>query len=84
LQLSLESDPILINSHSGRDYFTLEEQLKVIETAENFSVKNNIRVAHETHRSRIGFGPVNSRYLFKLSLAMQITADFYFSEKDGS
>jgi len=76
LHLSLERNPILINSHSGRDYFTLEEQLKVIETAENFSVKNNIRVAHETHRGRIGFGPVNSRDLFKLSPAMQITADF--------
>ena len=76
LQLSLESDPILINSHSGRDYFTLEEQLKVIDTAENFSIKNNIRIPHETHRGRIGFGPVNSRDLFKLRPAMRITADF--------
>lgn len=75
LNLSLESNPILINSHSGRDYFTLEEQLQVIDTAENFAVKNNIRIAHETHRGRIGFGPVNSRELFRRRPNMKITAD---------
>ena len=75
LELSLESNPILINSHSGRDYFTLEQQLKVIDVAENFVRKNNIRIAHETHRGRVGFGPVNSRELFKLRPNMKITAD---------
>ena len=76
LQLSLECNPICINSHSGRDYFTLDEQLKVIDTAQNFSVKNNITVAHETHRGRIGYSPVNSRDLFKLRPELKITADF--------
>ncbi len=76
LNLSLESGPVLINSHSGRDFFSVEQQLRVIDTAENFSVKNNIRVAHETHRGRIGFSPVNSRELFRLRPNMKITADF--------
>ena len=76
LNLSLESNPILINSHSGKDCFTLDEQLRVIDTAENFAVKKNIRVAHETHRGRIGFGPVNSRELFGIRPKMKITADF--------
>lgn len=76
LKLSLESNPILINSHSGRDYFTIAEQLQVIDIAENFEVKNNIRVVHETHRGRIGFGPVNARELFSLRPKMKITADF--------
>ena len=75
LNLSMETNPILINSHSGRDYFTLKEQLQVIDTAENFALKNNIRIAHETHRGRIGFGPVNSRELFSLRPNMKITAD---------
>lgn len=76
LNLSLESNPILINSHSGKDSFTLDEQLRVIDTAENFAIKKNIRVAHETHRGRIGFGPVNSRELFGFRPKMKITADF--------
>lgn len=75
LNMSMECGPILINSHSGRDYFTLEEQLRVIDVAENFSVKNNIRIAHETHRGRIGFSPGNAKELFKLRPDMKITAD---------
>lgn len=76
LELSLESNPVLINSHSGRDYFTLEQQLRVIDIAENFAVKNDIRIAHETHRGRIGYSPVNSGELFRLRPKMKITADF--------
>lgn len=76
LALSLECNPLLINSHSGRDYFTLDQQLNVIDTIEEFSVKNNITIAHETHRGRIGFSPYNAMDLFKLRLEMKITADF--------
>ena len=76
LNLSLESNPVLINSHSGRDYFTLEQQVKVLEVAERFSEKNKIRIAHETHRGRIGFSPMNAMDLFKAIPKMKITADF--------
>ena len=76
LNLSQESNPILINSHSGRDYFTQEQQLQVIDVAENFSVNKGIRVAHETHRGRMGYGPMNSVELFRLRPNMKITADF--------
>ncbi len=75
LNMAMECEPILINSHSGRDYFTLDEQLQVIDVAENFSVKNNTRIAHETHRGRIGFSPGNANELFKQRPAMKITAD---------
>lgn len=76
LNLSMECNPILINSHTGRDYFTRDEQLKVIDIAQEFSVKNNIRIAHETHRGRIGFSPYNAMDLFALRPDMKITADF--------
>lgn len=76
LNLSLESNPILINSHSGRDYFTIDEQLRVIDTAEEFSEKHNIRVVHETHRGRLGYSPMNSLDLFRKRPNMKITADF--------
>ncbi len=72
----LECNPLLINSHSGRDYFSSEEQLRVIDTIEEFSVKNNIIVAHETHRGRIGYSPYQAMELFKLRPSMKITADF--------
>ena len=76
LNLSMECYPILINSHTGRDYFTTDEQLKVIDTAQEFSIKKNIRIAHETHRGRVGFSPYNAMDLFALRPDMKITADF--------
>ena len=76
LNLSMECNPLLINSHSGRDYFSLDDQLKVIDTVEEFSVKHSIVVAHETHRGRIGYSPYNAMELFKQRPDMKITADF--------
>lgn len=76
LNLSMECNPLLINSHSGRDYFSFDEQLQVIDTVEEFSIKNNITMAHETHRGRIGYSPYNAMDLFKQRPSMKITADF--------
>ena len=76
LSLSMECDPLLINSHSGKDYFSFDDQLKVIDTVEEFSMKHNIVVTHETHRGHIGYSPYNAMELFKQRPAMKITADF--------
>lgn len=76
LSISLECAPLLINSHSGRDYFTKDQQLKVIDVVEEFAVKNNVTIAHETHRGRIGFSPYNAIELFRERPGMTITADF--------
>ena len=76
LNLSMECEPILINSHSGRDYFSINDQLRVLDIASEFSVKNNIRVVHETHRGRLGYSPYNAKELFELRPGMKITADF--------
>jgi len=75
LNLCMECNPILINSHSGRDYFTIDEQLRVIDVATEFSIKHNITVAHETHRGRLGFSPYNAKELFTQRPGMKITAD---------
>lgn len=53
LNIALECEPLLINSHSGADYFSIDEQLAVLDVAENFAAKNNIIVAHETHRGLV-------------------------------
>jgi len=75
LNLCMECGPVMINSHSGRDYFDMNEQLKVIDTAAEFSIKNNIRVAHETHRGRLNYSPYNAKQLFDLRPEMKVTAD---------
>jgi hypothetical protein len=66
---------LFINSHTGRDYFTLDEQLQVLDIAFNFSAKNGIAVYHETHRGRMFFSPGNAAALFHSRPDVKITAD---------
>lgn len=75
LYLSAETNPLLINSHSGRDYLSLDDHCLIIDAAENFSVKNNIQVIHETHRGRMLYSPQQAQQIFSLRPDVKITAD---------
>jgi sugar phosphate isomerase/epimerase len=50
-----ELNPLFINSHTGRDYFSFDDNSRIIDAAMNFSAKNGIRILHETHRGRFSF-----------------------------
>ncbi|MDN5287991.1 MAG: Xylose isomerase domain protein barrel [Mucilaginibacter sp.] len=71
-----EPRPLLINSHTGRDYFSLQQNLELVDAAQEFSEKTGINVAHETHRGRVGYSPQMISTLFEMRSAFQITADF--------
>ncbi|WP_111683628.1 sugar phosphate isomerase/epimerase [Winogradskyella tangerina] len=59
-------EPDFINSHTGRDYFTFEENCQIIEVIENFSARRNIPVFHEIHRGRFTFHSLTTlKYLEK-------------------
>ncbi|TCD03152.1 sugar phosphate isomerase/epimerase [Pedobacter psychroterrae] len=68
--------PNLINSHTGRDYFTTTQFLDLIYVAEDFSAKSGITVLHETHRGRMGYCPQMIAELFEKNSNFLITADF--------
>jgi sugar phosphate isomerase/epimerase len=76
LNICAEPNPILINSHTGKDYFTLEQNLQLIDIAQEFSEKSGITVLHETHRGRVGYSPQMTAEIFKMRKNFFITADF--------
>lgn len=76
LHICAELQPLLINSHTGKDYFSLEQNLQLIDIAQAFSEKTGITVAHETHRGRVGYSPQMLNELFALRESFLITADF--------
>jgi hypothetical protein len=76
LRACAEPCPILINSHTGRDYFTLEQNLELIDIAQNFSQKTGIVITHETHRGRVGYSPQMMAEIFAARKDLLITADF--------
>ena len=71
-----EESPLLINSHTGMDFFSFEQNSELIELA--FAVENEtgIVITHETNRSRFSFAAhVSARYLKAYPL-LKLTSDF--------
>lgn len=42
--------PLFINSQTGKDYYTLEQNLQLFDIAREISDKYQVAVMHETHR----------------------------------
>lgn len=56
--------PLYINCHSGKDYFSFEENIRLIEHTNGLAKRTGILICHETHRSRMLFAaPVAKKYL---------------------
>ncbi len=58
--------PLYINCHSGRDYFSMEENETFIAHTTELAKQTGIKICHETHRSRMLFAaPVAKNYIQK-------------------
>jgi sugar phosphate isomerase/epimerase len=69
-------NPILINSHSGRDAMAFDEQRAFFEKALAVEHKLGIPVGHETHRGRAMFTPWTTGALLREFPQLKLTADF--------
>ena len=69
-------DPLLINSHTGKDYFTFEENCQVLDYINSLSKKHKVDIIHETHRGRFLFSTFTARDYFTKYPDLRITADF--------
>ena len=75
LKACAEPGPLLINSHTGRDYFSLEHNIELLDLAAEFSAKTGILVCHESHRGRLGYSPQHMAELLNRRPETKITAD---------
>lgn len=67
--------PLYINCHSGKDYFSFEQNRQLIDYTMEMSAKSGITICHETHRSRMLFAaPVAKRFL-EIIPGLRITMD---------
>ena len=67
--------PLYINCHSGKDYFSYEENKNFIDHTTQLTKKTGVPIYHETHRSRILFAaPVARQYIQKIP-ELRITFD---------
>jgi sugar phosphate isomerase/epimerase len=67
--------PLYINCHSGRDYFSYDQNKTFIDHTIQLAKKTGVIICHETHRSRILFAaPVGRQYIDKIP-DLRITFD---------
>lgn len=67
--------PVYINCHSGRDYFTYEQNQAFITYTTEASVKSGIPVYHETHRGRMLFAAHITRNFLERNPDLRLTLD---------
>jgi len=85
---ALTFNPVLINSHTGRDIFSFKDNVKIFEHALSLEQKHGIRITHETHRFRPTFSTLGTELLIKhlpdLSLNLDISHWMVVHESDLS
>lgn len=61
------SKPLFINSQTGKDFFTYEQNTGLIQIAEEVSRESGIKIIHETHRGKFSFAVhITSQFLKNL------------------
>lgn len=67
--------PEFINAQTGKDYFSFDQNKRMIEVATKFTKETGIHVVHETHRGKALFAaPVAGQYLKQIP-EMRLTLD---------
>lgn len=68
--------PDFINSHTGKDYFSFDDNCRIIEAAENIASRSGIPILHETHRGRFTFHAASLVPYFEKFPGLKLTGDF--------
>ncbi|MBX2966636.1 MAG: sugar phosphate isomerase/epimerase [Cyclobacteriaceae bacterium] len=68
--------PDFINSHTGKDYFSFDDNCRVIEATESIAVTSGVSVLHEIHRGRFTFHAATLLPYLKRFPELKLTGDF--------
>ena len=67
--------PLFINTQTGKDFFSLDENAALFEVAAAYTAKTGIPVYHETHRNKCLFAAHIAKIYFEKFPHLQITLD---------
>ena len=67
--------PLYINCHSGRDYFSFEQNKAFIDYTTQVAKQTGLKICHETHRSRILFAAPIARQFIEKIPELRLTFD---------
>ena len=72
---ALEQEPLFVNCHSGRDYFTAVQAQEFFRFTQKRSAETGIPVYHETHRARLLFAAHITRQYLEAQPELKVTLD---------
>ena len=70
-----EARPIFINSQTGKDYYSFEENKKLIDLASEIALETGIPIIHETHRGKFSFAAHVTKMYLQNVPDLKITLD---------
>jgi sugar phosphate isomerase/epimerase len=76
LEHLVEAKPILVNTQTGKDWFSYEQNQKLIAAAKTISEKSGVRIIHETHRGKFSFNAHSTARYLDADPTLRIAADF--------
>jgi sugar phosphate isomerase/epimerase len=68
--------PFRLNSHTGKDWFSAEDNIRIFRRSLELSAAYGIPISHETHRGRALFSAPASAEILTALPDLRITADF--------
>lgn len=75
IETAASFEPLLVNSHTGKDYWTMEQNLRLVDVAQRSEERYGLPIVHESHRGRFLYSaPVATEY-FRRQPNLKITAD---------
>ncbi|MBK5279241.1 MAG: TIM barrel protein [Bacteroidia bacterium] len=75
LRAAVKVKPLYINCHSGKDFFTYEDNKKIIDFSYEVANESSVPVYHETHRGRMLYStPITCNFI-ESTPALRLTLD---------
>ena len=75
LQQIAAAKPLFINAHTGRDYFTFDQNAELIQVAANVAAATGVPIVHEMHRGRFSYSAPATQYYLSKFADLRLTAD---------
>lgn len=75
LAAAVQANPVYVNCHSGKDYFSFDENKSFVELTIKVSKESKVPVYHETHRGRILYAAPVARRFIEAYPDIQLTLD---------
>jgi sugar phosphate isomerase/epimerase len=72
----IEMNPVLIDSQTGKDYFSADQNKQLFDIASHITKVSGVVIAHETHRNKALYAAHVAKELLANSPDISITADF--------